>query len=227
MFVQRHLHSHGWGNPKGIGHDHGRGCARQSSPEPRAQPDGEHLHGYPFNFKPQLRESGGGEHDFATGEGHKYWVGCIDLFEHYRQRRFFRDQQLHRPASAFDELRDQRQLYAVDGRHDYRRPHPYRQRVREPANRFADGNRLPAECRLHGYTGAAQRHGHCGAVRRVPIDGCSAGGFSQSVSFSCNGLPRGATCSVSPNPTSLQSGSQAMVTVTVNTAVRAGVPHHP
>ena len=43
-------------------------------------------------------------------------------------------------------------------------------------------------------------------------------GFSQPVSLSCSGLPRGATCSVSPNPVTV--ATPVTVTVTVDTALR-------
>jgi Abnormal spindle-like microcephaly-assoc'd, ASPM-SPD-2-Hydin/Beta-propeller repeat len=47
------------------------------------------------------------------------------------------------------------------------------------------------------------------------------GGFSQPVALTCNGLPAGATCSISPNPATPSTGST--VKVNISTALRAKV----
>lgn len=46
----------------------------------------------------------------------------------------------------------------------------------------------------------------------APVDG-----FNQSVAFSCSGLPAQSTCTVSPNPVSLNGPSGAQATVTITT----------
>jgi len=48
--------------------------------------------------------------------------------------------------------------------------------------------------------------------------------FSQPINLVCNGLPRGATCAISPNPVVPTGSTSTAVTVTINTAVRNLVP---
>jgi hypothetical protein len=48
--------------------------------------------------------------------------------------------------------------------------------------------------------------------------------FSQPINLVCNGLPRGATCAISPNPVVPSGATSTAVTVTIDTAVRNFVP---
>jgi hypothetical protein len=48
--------------------------------------------------------------------------------------------------------------------------------------------------------------------------------FSQPINLVCNGLPRGATCAISPNPVVPTGSTSTAVTVTIQTAVRNFVP---
>ena len=48
--------------------------------------------------------------------------------------------------------------------------------------------------------------------------------FSQPINLVCNGLPRGATCAISPNPVVPTGSTSTAVTVTIQTAVRNLVP---
>ncbi|MDP9338431.1 MAG: SBBP repeat-containing protein, partial [Acidobacteriota bacterium] len=49
-------------------------------------------------------------------------------------------------------------------------------------------------------------------------------GFDQPITLACDGLPRGATCTISPNPVTPTGSTATPVTVTINTAVRNLAP---
>ncbi len=48
-----------------------------------------------------------------------------------------------------------------------------------------------------------------------------AGGFNQKVKLDCSGAPQGATCSISPNPITLNGSAASIATVTVTTTARS------
>jgi Beta-propeller repeat/Cep192 domain 4 len=50
------------------------------------------------------------------------------------------------------------------------------------------------------------------------------GGFKQAVTFSCAGAPSHATCSVSPNPVTLDGSNSATATISVKTTARSAAP---
>ncbi len=59
----------------------------------------------------------------------------------------------------------------------------------------------------------------------VPITVSALSGFSGTVSLSCSGLPRGATCAFSPNPVTPAGTVPTTVSLTVGTALRTlGIP---
>ena len=53
------------------------------------------------------------------------------------------------------------------------------------------------------------------------------GGFNQAVTFSCSGAPAHATCSVSPNPVTLDGSNSVTATVSVKTTARSAMQPEP
>ena len=51
-----------------------------------------------------------------------------------------------------------------------------------------------------------------------------SGGFNQTVTLSCGGLPQASTCAITPNPVALDGTNSATATVVVQTLARSAVP---
>ena len=66
-----------------------------------------------------------------------------------------------------------------------------------------------------------------GQTATYPLAVNPAGGFNQSVTFTCSGAPSLSTCSVSPSPLTLSGTSAGTATVTVSTTARSGMRMRP
>ena len=73
--------------------------------------------------------------------------------------------------------------------------------------------------------GSASASVTTGQTAQYSLSMAALGGFNQSVSFTCNGAPAGASCSISPSPATPGGNSTTALTVSVSTTAPSAMPN--
>ncbi len=91
-------------------------------------------------------------------------------------------------------------------------------------------SQIPPDFTLGVASGqASSENVTAGGAASYTISLSPQGGFNQAVTFFCSGAPAQATCSVSPNPVTLDGSNSVTATVSVKTTARSATPggHRP